>query len=455
MPDVASNSRIKISIIPEVTRGTTPSNPAYKDLPIHESSFFQANRTFERSGILKSNRMGGKQVGGTKTAEGAVTLSLVMEDSIQDIFESALSGVFAAVTLAVSGSFDGTTKKFTRGSGDFTADPAANKLQVGDKVAVAGSASNQTTLNGALNSSDTTITVTATTAFSNSGAAKIDNEWITYTGKTGTTLTGVTRGAFGTAAASHSSGAAVIPVREITVISATELTFANDTVVTEASFSATITSNRKRILAGITRKFFSAAQQFTDINLKEFFVGEELNTLTINVPTTGEVTMEAALIGVGFGDVEPGGATYVATKGRTPMAGSVPGSSLLQDGSTLLGVRDVTINIDNGRAAFFQVGSDSAYGVGEGDFDATIGLNIYLADAVQATKFRNGTRFSLLAKAKDQDDGHEYWFEFPRLVYQEAPKAPDNTVVIQQGSAFAEEDPTLQTKMIVHQRANK
>jgi hypothetical protein len=457
MPEVASVSKLQISIIAESTRGTTPVSPAYKELPIHEGSFFQANRRYERSGVKRPNRMGGKQVGGTKDAQGGVTLSLVNEDSVKDVFESAVSGVFTQVTLTgFNGTFTSGTKIFTRASGSFLTDPAANLLKVGDKVVIDGSASNKTTTTGALGTTETTIPVTSIAAFNaGGGAAKIDSEWVTYASASGGNLNGVTRGAFGTTAATHSSGATITPAREITAISATDLTFANDTVVTEASFAATITSNRYRAVAGTTRKFFSVAQKYTDIAVGEFFTGEEINTLTVNIPTTGECTMETAFVGVGFSTTEPGGASYVATKGRTPMAGSITGTSLEQDGSALQGVRDLSIQIDNGRANFFQVGSDTAYGVGEGDFDATIGMGIYLSDLTQASKFQAGTRFSLLSKAKDQNDGHEFWFEFPRCVFQEAPKANDANVVIQQATAYAEEDPTLLTKMIVHWRPNK
>ena len=73
-----------------------------------------------------------------------------------------------------------------------------------------GTATN--TLDGALNNSDTTITVTDTTGFSATGTIIIDSELITYTGTTGTTFTGCTRGALGTTAAAHSSGATVTQV---------------------------------------------------------------------------------------------------------------------------------------------------------------------------------------------------------------------------------------------------
>lgn len=62
-------------------------------------------------------------------------------------------------------------------------------------------------LNGAVNNVVTTLTFFATNAFPNAGLVKIDDEIIRYTGKTATTLTGCTRGQYGTTAASHSNGA--------------------------------------------------------------------------------------------------------------------------------------------------------------------------------------------------------------------------------------------------------
>jgi len=62
-----------------------------------------------------------------------------------------------------------------------------------------------TTLNGALNSSATTITVNSTTGFTATGAIGINGEYITYSGKTATTFTGCTRGV-GSTAVAHNSG---------------------------------------------------------------------------------------------------------------------------------------------------------------------------------------------------------------------------------------------------------
>ena len=62
------------------------------------------------------------------------------------------------------------------------------------------------TLSSSINTSVTSLTMASSSSFPSSGTVLIDNELITYTGNSGGTLSGLTRGASGTTAASHSSG---------------------------------------------------------------------------------------------------------------------------------------------------------------------------------------------------------------------------------------------------------
>jgi hypothetical protein len=56
------------------------------------------------------------------------------------------------------------------------------------------------------NNSTTPIQVTSTANFLSAGALIIENELIKYTGKTATTFTGITRGAYGTTNTAHTAG---------------------------------------------------------------------------------------------------------------------------------------------------------------------------------------------------------------------------------------------------------
>jgi hypothetical protein len=68
-----------------------------------------------------------------------------------------------------------------------------------------------TSLNGGINAITTTVVLSDASLFPSSGTnfVQIDSEEISYTGITGSTLTGVTRGVRNTTAASHSNGATV------------------------------------------------------------------------------------------------------------------------------------------------------------------------------------------------------------------------------------------------------
>ena len=65
------------------------------------------------------------------------------------------------------------------------------------------------TLSSGINASVTSLTMASSTSFPSSGTVIIGTELITYTSNSGGTLSGLTRGASGTTAATHSSGATV------------------------------------------------------------------------------------------------------------------------------------------------------------------------------------------------------------------------------------------------------
>ena len=65
------------------------------------------------------------------------------------------------------------------------------------------------TLSSSINASVTSLTMASSTSFASSGTVQIGTELITYTGNSVGTLSGLTRGANGTTAATHSSGATV------------------------------------------------------------------------------------------------------------------------------------------------------------------------------------------------------------------------------------------------------
>jgi hypothetical protein len=101
------------------------------------------------------------------------------------------------------------------------------------------------TLNGAINASVTSITVTSGSLFSAGHLLKIDSEYLRITAVSGTTLT-VTRGANGSTAAAHDDGAVVYywqPFEMVTQAAARWAAFlvSRDGAFTQATFDGVTT----------------------------------------------------------------------------------------------------------------------------------------------------------------------------------------------------------------------
>lgn len=96
---------------------------------------------------------------------------------------------------------------------------------------------NTTLTAGIGNGTTTPIPVVSTAGFLSAGGLIIQNEVIKYTGKTDTTFTGITRGAYGTSSAAHTSGLAISEAQVITPPS----------TVLPIAFTTTDTSNQVSI----------------------------------------------------------------------------------------------------------------------------------------------------------------------------------------------------------------
>jgi hypothetical protein len=103
-----------------------------------------------------------------------------------------------------------------------------------------------TTLTNAIpNSSSTaTIVVGSTAGFASAGAILIEEELITYTGKTATTFTGITRSQYGSSGSSHSAGVYVTEAQAVPS-STTSLAVPYDTTDTSNGVSLDATDSSK------------------------------------------------------------------------------------------------------------------------------------------------------------------------------------------------------------------
>jgi hypothetical protein len=108
------------------------------------------------------------------------------------------------------------------------------------------------TLNGTITATATTITLTATASFpATGGIIRIDSEDISYTGKSGFTLTGLIRGINGTVAAPHTTGANV-GAYTVTITDVSYNPFAGDFLtITGGSAFGGITLSGEYIVSGV------------------------------------------------------------------------------------------------------------------------------------------------------------------------------------------------------------
>ena len=109
------------------------------------------------------------------------------------------------------------------------------------------------------NGTTTPIPVVSTAGFLSAGGLIVDNEIIAYTGKTATTFTGITRGAYGTSSSAHTSGTYISEAQVITP-PATVLPIAFTTTDTSNQVSIDPTYNTRIVfdIAGYYNIQFSA-----------------------------------------------------------------------------------------------------------------------------------------------------------------------------------------------------
>ena len=191
----------------------------------------------------------------------------------------------------------GATFTSTNGSDIVTVNKTSHVLEVGEyitftSVTVPGQA---TTLNGAINDSVTTITLTSSTGFSSAGTVRIGDELITYTGKSSNDLTGCTRGTNSTTAASHLSGAAV---REATVTryNTTDFTSFTFEVLSTATNSFTIKMTTTETGTGMSAAGGASINPYEEIGPTIQTYGYGWGTGTWSRLTWGSGTTTSSLI---------------------------------------------------------------------------------------------------------------------------------------------------------------
>lgn len=506
----ASKNRVRICQVVESTRGTTPTNPAWKTLPHLESTALEGAKTYERSNEIKSNRMGGRQVGGNKSAAGTVAVPMKNDPGILELLESAFSFTWAYPTLAgallsfvetddyakltltfVGNPTEGATITLAGIAFTFRNQPA-NYGDVKIGATLADSLANfQTTYR--LNTDDdladidvsktsaTTLLVLYSTVGTGGNAVTVAWDAVA-TNTINTTVTGsttlddgsgtvadtivdsskrfLTAGfrvghSFVVTSATTSGNDGTYAIKAISADGGT-ITLDRDIAAAETFASGTtITSLVKYGVAGSTRKFFSYEVSYLDLSpiVYEYYRGMEVNSLNLEIPTSGEVTGSFEMVGVDYDTTNTvfplGSGGRTAAADVVPFAGSIEGASLKRGGVTRVDVESMSISVNNNRAPMYAVGQETAAFVDQGDLDIEMSASLYFMDKSVRQNYIGGQRMPLFISVKDQKDGYELQIEIPNAVITSDTKGTSGNAVTEQVSFFAEEDAVYGTKAMV------
>lgn len=292
-------------------------------------------------------------------------------------------------------------------------DTSVSLIEIADRAS--------TTLNGAITSGATTITVVSTSLFTTTGILAIDDEKLYFTAKTSTTFT-VVRGQFGSTAAAHSSGASVrmniqsihhSVVRDAVIQLETKLGYSSSVPTTvghvltvtaagQTAWQAAGTGTVTNFSAGDLSPIFTTSEATTTTTPALTF---NLSTQSANAvfagPTSGGAAAPTfrALVAA---DIPSLGATYLPLAGGA-LTGAVTSTSYLQaaiydKGGEVFNVlaygavadeyglfEDNTITATNGSATVTSAAKFPARLVGLGTFTIYLQSVAYTVSTVAST----------------------------------------------------------------------
>lgn len=178
-------------------------------------------------------------------------------------------------------------------------------------------------------------------------------------------------------------------------------------------------SGTDQLKAATTRRSFTIRRYFGDLasgNAYHVFTGCEFNSLSISMTPGAIVTMTLGVIGQGQGTQasEISGATVSAattSESMTAIEGSV-----LEGGSAIGTVTEVSLEISNGMDTRFVVGSDETLQPSVGRATVTGTMTAYFEDQALLDKFIDETNSSIDVRVQDSA-GNQYRFYCPNIVY--------------------------------------
>lgn len=170
---------------------------------------------------------------------------------------------------------------------------------------------------------------------------------------------------------------------------------------------------------GTTRRSFTLERDFDDITQYLRFTGVNFNTFALDITQDATGQIVSAVFGtMGKGQTTAttalSGATYAAETTTSPFDSY---SGVIRDGGTNIAVvTTLSLNIDNGMAPLYVVGSDETLEPSQQRSRLTGSMTVYFEDTTVLDKFINETETTLQFSLVDVA-GNEYMFYLPRVKY--------------------------------------
>jgi hypothetical protein len=350
---MSDGSRHSMSLVLESTYGTTPATPEMT--PIRNTgTTLGLSKNSLQSGELRDDRQIADFRHGAKQTGGGVDFELSYR-SHDVILEALLGGTWVPASTTGQATLAGTATSFTRSSGSFIDDGIES-----DKPFIA-SGFDDPGLNG------------------------------------------------------------VFMAGTVTALAVPATPLEGQTMVVEAAAAARQLDSEEAVLkAGTTRRSFTIERYFSDIdsgdNPYHRFTGSEFNTLSLAIASDAMITGSFGVVGKGLATAGAilSGETYKAASTTSPVDSFT--GSLNENGGAQAVVTEISLELDNGLAPRFVVGSNETILPSIGRSNVTGSVTAFFENATMLDKFINETESSIDFEMPD-GAGNILKVTLPRIKY--------------------------------------
>ncbi|MNM24047.1 Bacterial Ig-like domain (group 2) [compost metagenome] len=198
-----------------------------------------------------------------------------------------------------------------------------------------------------------------------------------------------------------------------------ELSYGAFDKLLEAAFYGTWASNV--LTVGSTRRTFTVAKNFNDVNVYTLFKGMHASVFALDIPSDGKITATFTMAGLDYADGDTNTVATITPPTTTPFMSNQNVGSITVDGQSLEGaacVSALTVNLDNSLQAQRCIGSGKLGPGAQIATEAAITGTITLAWSPRAWQiWKNTFTRKTIAVAFPITDnlGNRYDLSFPAL----------------------------------------